>query len=227
LNKDDKVLIGLSGGKDSFVLLEILASLKKSLAFPVELHAVHVAVQTAGFRINKEYIQEFCDHLEIPFHYRIIHPELENSTKAACFVCSWHRRTEIFNLGKELGCNKLSFGHHRDDALETFMMNLMYHGSISSLPYSLSMFDGRVRLIRPMLDLWEKDIEEYAGLREFKLAEKNCRYEKETKRKYSRDILQKMEEDYPVSKMNIFRAMDNIYTEYLPENYSKKIKKNL
>jgi tRNA(Ile)-lysidine synthase TilS/MesJ len=78
-----------------------------------------------------------------------------------------------------------------------------------------------------MLDLWEKDIEEYAELREFKLAEKNCQYEKETKRKYSRDILQKMEEDYPVSKMNLFRAMDNIYKEYLPENLSKKNKQNL
>jgi len=217
LEQGDHLLVGLSGGKDSYVLLETLAERKKAIPFDFRISAVHVKVSNVLYAIEPEFMQQLCHDLEIPLYIKEITPNFEqDKKKAPCFVCSWHRRKEIFNLGKELNCNKLAFGHHRDDALETFMMNLMYHGSISSLPYSLEMFQGRVKLIRPLMDIWEKEILEYTNLRGYPEAEKSCPYDNQTKRRQTRELIEKMEQSYVNSKTNIFKALDNIYPEYLP-----------
>jgi tRNA(Ile)-lysidine synthetase-like protein len=229
LEEGDHLLLGLSGGKDSYLLLETLAERKKAMPFNFNVSAVHVKVQNVLYSMDTDYMINLCSDLQIPLYIKEIAPDFEqDKKKAPCFVCSWHRRKEIFNLGKELNCNKLAFGHHRDDALETFMMNLMYHGSVSSLPYSLQMFDGRVKLIRPLLDIWEKEIIEYANLREYPKAEKSCPYDDKTKRRQTRKIIEQMDQAYSNSKINIFHAMDNIYPEYLPKSMllKRKAEKN-
>ncbi len=216
LASNDRVLVGLSGGKDSMVLLEILTFLRKKLPFTIDIIAVHVTVTGEGFSNNAGFLDEFCSGLNIQLHKLNITPELQNPTKSPCFICSWHRRKAIFDLGKKLNCNKLSFGHHRDDAVNTFMMNMLYHGSLSSLPYSLTMFDGRVKLIRPLLDIWEEEIEEYFILKDYPSVQKVCSYENSTKRMYVNDILRKINRDNPGAKNNIFRSMGNSYPDYLP-----------
>lgn len=224
LEDGDRLLMGLSGGKDSLILLEILADRIKAFPFKVELFVVHVIPENIGYHVNTDYLNEFCDKLGTKLITKTIEPDLANADKAPCFLCSWARRKAIFNLTKELNCNKLSFGHHRDDALQTFLMNMLFHGSISSMPYKLKMFEGRLHLIRPMLDIWEKDLIEYSAFKNYSAVEKNCPYEQETKRKYTADILDKMNNDYPKAKLNMFKAMDNIYKEYLPasKSFSKK-----
>jgi tRNA 2-thiocytidine biosynthesis protein TtcA len=219
LVEGDHLLLGLSGGKDSYFLLESIANRMKSLPFDFVVSAVHVKLKNALYNVELGFMQKLCEDLKIPLYLREINPDFESDKKKTpCFVCSWHRRKEIFNLGKELNCNKLAFGHHRDDSIETFMMNLIYHGSVSSLPYSLEMFDGRVKLIRPLLDIWEKEIKELSDFRGYPLAAKICQYDDQTKRHHTRKLLEEMEKNYLNSKINIFHAMDNVYSEYLPKS---------
>jgi tRNA(Ile)-lysidine synthetase-like protein len=226
LEEEDHLLLGLSGGKDSMVLLETLANLKKSLPFEFKISAVHIKVKNVLYAMNVDFMQQLCDSLKIPLYIREIEPNFEqDKKKAPCFVCSWHRRKEIFNLGKELNCNKLAFGHHLDDAVETLLMNMMYHGSISSLPYSIEMFDGRVKLIRPLLDVREKEILEFSRLREYPSAEKSCIHDNRTKRSNTRRLIDLMDENYENSSINIFKALDNFYPEYLPKSRGVKKQK--
>lgn len=224
LEEGDHLLVALSGGKDSYLLLETLAERKKAMPFNFSITAVHVSVQNVLYSMDTEFMRSLCDELQIPLIIKEIAPDFDNDQKkSACFVCSWHRRKEIFNLGKELNCNKLAFGHHRDDALETFMMNFMYHGSISSLPYSLKMFEGRVNLIRPLMDIWEKEILEYTNLKAYPKADKACPHDDQTKRRQTRKLIEQMVEMYPNSKINMFHALDNMFPEYLPKSlYSKR-----
>jgi tRNA 2-thiocytidine biosynthesis protein TtcA len=91
-----------------------------------------------------EKLSAFCKLLDIPLHYRTTEPDLEKGpSKSACFICSWHRRKVLFELTSELNFNKLALGHHRNDANETLLMNMIYHGTISSLPYSIEVLHGQ------------------------------------------------------------------------------------
>lgn len=223
LEEGDHLLVGLSGGKDSYLLLETLAERKRAMPFNFSITAVHVSVKSVLYSMDTDFMHAFCKELQIPLILKEITPDFESDKKkSACFVCSWHRRKEIFNLGKELNCNKLAFGHHRDDALETFMMNFMYHGSISSLPYTLTMFDGRVKLIRPLMDIWESEIQEYCNLKAFPKADKSCPHDDQTKRRQTRKLIEQMVEMYPNSKINMFHALDNTFPEYLPKSLVSK-----
>ncbi|MGC9343184.1 MAG: tRNA lysidine(34) synthetase [Bacteroidales bacterium] len=212
----DRVLVGLSGGKDSMVMLQCIADRKKSFPFPFKLYVAHIIPESTGYSVNINLLEDFCNNLGLELIVRKIKIEPDERGKSICFVCSWHRRKALFDLTRELDCNKLAFGHHRDDALQTFLMNMLYHGSISSLPYSLKLFEGRVHMIRPMLDLWEKDIQQLSDLENFGAVEKTCTHEDLTKRFYTSELLKKIESEYPNAKINMFHALDNIYGEYLP-----------
>lgn len=217
LHEGDRVLAAISGGKDSLVMLECLANRRRYLPFKFEIVAAHVHITNVGYESNLEFMRSFCLKLDIPLH--IIEYTLENvdkSNKNPCFVCSWHRRKKIFDLSKTLNCNKIAFGHHMEDALETLLMNMMYHGSISSLPQKLEMFDGRVHAIRPLLNTYEEDIEKFASMRSYPKQIKSCPYENATKRLAMREIIENINQLYGNAKLNIFRSMDTIYHDYLP-----------
>jgi tRNA(Ile)-lysidine synthetase-like protein len=217
ISAGDRVLVGLSGGKDSMILLETLADRRKHLPFDFELMAVHIGALNIGYTMDTAYLHRFCEDLNVSLHLEEIEVDLDlNPKKTACFICSWNRRKRLFELTREFNCNRLAMGHHRDDAVETALMNMIYHGSISSLPQDLSMFDGRIRLIRPLLFIPEMELSEYADLRNFKKQEKTCPHEKTTKREAIRKLLQQIEGLSPNARRNIFSAMDNIYGEYLP-----------
>jgi tRNA 2-thiocytidine biosynthesis protein TtcA len=227
LEEGDRLLVGLSGGKDSYILLEALANRRKALPFKFNLTAIHVSIEQTGYQIDNSYMIDFCRKMEVPFIHKRLEIDLENQSKSPCFLCSWNRRKTIFDVSKELKCNKIAFGHHRDDALETFMMNMLYHGSISSMPYKLKMFEGRVHLIRPLLSLWEEELLVYSQISDFPIEEKKCKYDDQTKRFLTRNILKELYDQYPASKTNMFNSMGNIYEEYLPEKSIKKKKNNL
>jgi tRNA 2-thiocytidine biosynthesis protein TtcA len=217
LSEGDRLLVGLSGGKDSMILLETLAERRGAVPFNFDILAAHVEAAGIGYHIDRAKLTAFCDTLEIPLHFRTIEPDLEKDpSKAACFICSWHRRKALFDLTRELGCNKLALGHHRNDAVETLLMNMIYHGSISSLPYSLEMFGGRVRLIRPLLDLDERMLDEYASLNDLVKVEKSCPREDRTRRNNIRELLGKVEQLYGAGPFNMFKSMNKIFEEYLP-----------
>jgi len=213
----DHLLVGLSGGKDSMILLEALAERRKAVPFEFKLTAAHIEAEGIGYEIDRRSLSAFCAKLDIPLHYRTIQPDLEKDpSKAACFICSWNRRKELFKLTRELNCNKLALGHHRNDAIETLLLNMIYHGSISSLPYTLKMFEGRVQLIRPLMDLDERMLEEYARLNSLVQVEKSCPHEDRTKREKIAGLLRQVEELHGSGPYNIFRSMDKIFEDYLP-----------
>jgi tRNA(Ile)-lysidine synthase TilS/MesJ len=187
------------------------------MPFDFSLSAAHIEATGIGYEIDREKLFSFCEELNVPLHYQTIEPDLEQDpSKAACFVCSWHRRKELFRLTRELNCNKLALGHHRNDAIETLLMNMIYHGSISSLPYALKMFEGRLELIRPMLDLEEGMLEDYTGLNQLVKIEKSCPHEDITQRESIRKLLTRIEELHPKGPFNMFKSANKIFEEYLP-----------
>ena len=223
ISEGDRVLVGLSGGKDSMILLEALAERKNAVPFEFNLIAAHVEAAGIGYEIDREGLVSFCSSLDVPLHHRIIEPDLQKDpSKNRCFICSWHRRKALFALTRELKCNKLALGHHRNDAIETLLMNMIYHGSISSLPYTLRMFDGRVHLIRPMMDLDERMLDEYAELNNLVKVEKSCPHENRTRRDNIAKLVRQIEDLHGNGPINIFRSMDKIFDEYLPVQANMK-----
>lgn len=217
VEEGDHILVGLSGGKDSMILLEALAERKRAMPFDFTLSAAHIEAKGIGYEIDREKLSTFCQELDVPLHYHSIEPDLEKDpSKAACFICSWNRRKVLFELTRELDCNKLALGHHRNDAIETLLLNMIYHGSISSLPYYLIMFEGRMKLIRPMMDLDERMLKEYADLNKLVKVEKSCPHENSTQRESIRKLIGNIEELSGKGPYNIFSSMDKIFEEYLP-----------
>lgn len=218
LQHDDTILIGLSGGKDSLFLLESMADRIKHLPFTVKLMACHVHIHEVGYKVDQEYLGNLCKQYDIPFYFEEMSVNLTaDPKKAPCFVCSWHRRKRLFELTKKLNCNKLALGHHMDDALETLMMNMIYHGSISSLPASLTMFEGRMRLIRPLIELSNNEMVEVARERQYPILKEHCPYGDDTKRSEVRNLIDCMNNMHIHARKNVFRSMSNSFPEYLPE----------
>lgn len=214
---NDKILTGVSGGKDSLLLLEVLGELCRKHKFNMEIIPVHVKIKNIGYNINFEAIEEICKAYD--FKLRIIESEIDfdpNHKKGPCFVCSWHRRKLLYSTARQLGCNKIALGHHMDDAVQTLLLNLIYHGSISSMPAKLSMFGGELEIIRPLLFVAEKEIIDYQKIRNFPVLIKDCPYGTFTKRYKMKELLKDLENINPAARLNIFRAMSKIYPSYLP-----------
>lgn len=218
IEEGDRVLVGLSGGKDSMILLEALADRKKHFLFDFSLYAIHVSAGNIGYKMDTGYLEEFCKGIGVQLFLEEIEIDLSvDPKKSTCFICAWHRRKRIFEKSKELDCNKVALGHHRDDAIQTVLLNMIYHGSFSSLPQKLSMFDGRIELIRPLLYIPEKELTYYATLRTFAKQEKSCPYDNTTKRESVKELIRQMDKLNRNARRNIFHAMDNIFEEYLPD----------
>ncbi len=218
INKDDRVLIGLSGGKDSLILTEALASIRKKLPFPFQLSAIHIHIPQVGYKTDIQYLETFCGKLNIPFDVITKDVNFDNRKgKSPCFICSWHRRKTLFKYAKEHEYNKLALGHHMDDALETMLMNMIYHGSISSLPLKLTMFEGRMDIIRPMIYIPEIELIEYSRIACFEKEKENCPFEKNTSRNESKKWLKEIETWHNTARINLFNSMGKVYPEYLPK----------
>jgi tRNA(Ile)-lysidine synthetase-like protein len=217
VEEGDKILVGVSGGKDSLALLELLALRRKYKKQNYDVVAVHINVEELPYQVDREYLNELCEDLDVPIVYRDINVDFEKpGKKPACFRCSWHRRKTLFQLTEELGCNKLALGHHMDDALETLMMNMMYQGAICSMPASLDMFGGKIKLIRPLILLRNEEMREYCRIRQFVLEKELCPHEDATKRRAAGEMIEQLAEMDPRIRTNMFRSMSNIQSEYLP-----------
>ena len=127
----DRILVGVSGGKDSLALLEVLAMRAKDPKQNYTVIAAHIAVGDVAYEVDGEYLRAFCERLDVEYVYRTIRVDTTvNPKKPACFVCSWHRRKMLFDIAKEYDCKKLALGHHRDDAVESLLMSMMFNGTI-------------------------------------------------------------------------------------------------
>lgn len=217
IDNGDKVLVAVSGGKDSLVLLETLALIRRFGLVSYQVEALHIDIEDVSYGVHKESLINFCKSIDVEINFLSVKSNMENrGKKTPCFVCSWHRRKALFSYANENGFQKLALGHHMDDAVETLLINMTYHGNISSLPAKLSMFDGEINLIRPLILLTDKDTKEFANIRDFPKQTETCPFEDTTKRTTARELIKHFETIHPKASRNLFRAMTNIDLDYLP-----------
>jgi len=216
IDHSDKVLVAVSGGKDSLVMLEALSAYQKYSQLRFTVEALHINVTDVPYAVNRSFLTDFAGHLQIPMHFIDVEADLENrGKKAPCFVCSWHRRKALFTFAKANGFKKLALGHHLDDAVETLIINMTYHANISSLPGKLSMFDGELVLIRPLILLTDADTLTFSKIKKYLPLESSCPHEDLTRRTTARNLIKNMQVLHPKAKFNLFNSMRNIDEEYL------------
>ena len=230
LEDGDHVLIGLSGGKDSLLLTELLGRRAKIYKPRFSVTALHVRVKERDYQTDLSYLESFCAEAGVPLLVRDTEigeaPANAQSSnlqifkssnrKSPCFLCSWYRRKTLFRVAQELGCNKIAFGHHRDDVLQTLLMNLIYQGAFASMPPMLRLEKMPIRIIRPLCLIDEADIAAYANERDYRKQTKRCPFEHVSSRTQVRQLLNDIKTLNPEAPDSLFAAMTNIKPDYLP-----------
>ena len=217
IDDDDKILVGLSGGKDSLVLLEFLAKRSRILKPKFSVVAVHVSMTNIPYQADLAYLKEFSESLGVPFlHYETSFDPSTDTRKSPCFLCSWNRRKALFTVAKEQGCNKIALGHHMDDILETLLMNLTFQGAFSTMPPKLVMKKFDMTIIRPMCMVHEADLQELAEVRNYRKQVKNCPYETQSNRTDMKEVLKQLETLNPEARYSLWGSMTNVQEELLP-----------
>lgn len=228
----DHILIGLSGGKDSLVLTELLGRRAKIYKPRFSVTALHVRVKERDYQTDLSYLESFCAETDVPLLVRDVEitkegvEEIKNDrVKEAnpCFLCSWYRRKALFNAAQELGCNKIAFGHHRDDIAETLLMNLIYQGAYATMPPILQMEKMPLHIIRPLCLIDETDIVKYAAMRNYRKQQKLCPFEHVSSREKVKALLAQIKALNPEAVDSIYGAMENIKAEYLPHLVENKM----
>ena len=221
----DHILIGLSGGKDSLLLTELLGRRAQIYVPRFKVTALHVRVKERDYHTDLSYLQSFCDEAKVPLLVRDVSipdtpPQKENGKTREidnpCFLCSWFRRKELFNVAQEIGCNKIAFGHHRDDIAQTLLMNLIFQGAFATMPPMLQMDKMPLRLIRPLCLIDEADIISYAAMRGYRKQTKLCPFEHVSSREKVKTLLDQIKALNPEALDSIYGALTNIKTDYLP-----------
>lgn len=228
----DKILIGLSGGKDSLALVELLGRRAQIYVPRFEVVAVHVRVRERDYQSDLSYLEQFCADYKVPFVVRDTEigtpDEVGGSAlhrqKDPCFLCSWYRRKALFRVAQDLGCNKIALGHHKDDLVETMLMNLIFQGTFGTIPPRLKMDKMPIEMVRPLCLCEEKDLRRYAELRGYRKQQKLCPFEKESSRARVKELVAELEKLNPNVRDSMWGAMENIKNDYLPQkrNNGKK-----
>ena len=217
IEDDDRILVGLSGGKDSMALLELLALRSRIHKPRFSLMAVHVGMTNIAYRADLDYLKAYSEGLGVPFiHHETSFDPSTDTRKSPCFLCSWNRRKALLTVAKEHGCNKIALGHHMDDILQTLLMNITFQGAFSSMPPKLVMHKFDMTLIRPLCLVHEADLEELAALRGYRKQVKNCPYETASNRAQMKDVLRRLEELNPEARYSLWGSMTNVQEELLP-----------
>ncbi|MGE0947070.1 tRNA 2-thiocytidine(32) synthetase TtcA, partial [Bordetella pertussis] len=215
----DKVMVCLSGGKDSYALLDILLSLQKRAPFAFEIIAVNLDQKQPGF--PPEILPDYLRALGVPFHietqdtYSIVTRVIPEG-KTMCSLCSRLRRGILYRVASELGATKIALGHHRDDILGTFFLNLFYGGKAKGMPPKLVSDDGRHTVIRPLVYVPESDLIAYAQFKQFPIIPCNlCGSQENLKRKEVGRMIQEWDRKHPGRSWNVFNALSRVVPSHL------------
>ena len=218
IEEGDKILIGLSGGKDSLALIELLGRRSRIFKPRFSVVAVHVVMKNIPYKSDLEYLRAHSETYGVPFVvYETEFDPTTDTRKSPCFLCSWNRRKALFTVAKEQGCNKIALGHHMDDILETLLMNMTYQGAFSTMPPKLVMRKFDMTIIRPMCLVHESDLIELAELHNYRKQVKNCPYESQSSRSEVKGILKQLEALSPEARYSMWNSMTNVQEELLPD----------
>ena len=217
----DKVMVCLSGGKDSYTLLDILLSLQRSAPVSFELVAVNLDQKQPGF--PEHVLPEYLQSLGVPFHiieqdtYSVVKRVIPEG-KTMCGLCSRLRRGALYRWAAENGVTKVALGHHRDDIVETMFLNLFFGGRLKAMPPKLRSEDGKHIVIRPLAYVPERDIERYARARQFPIIPCTlCGSQENAQRRQIKQMLQAWEREYPGRTESIFSALRSVEPSHLAD----------
>lgn len=214
IENGDKIMVCLSGGKDSYAMLHILMSLQKSAPIHFDLVAVNLDQKQPGF--PEHVLPEYLDKIGVPYHiinrdtYSVVKSKVPEG-KTTCGLCSRLRRGTLYAFAEEIGATKIALGHHKDDIVETMFLNMFYGSRLSGMPPKLRSDNGRNVIIRPLAYCREKDIIKFADLMQFPIIPCNlCGSQENLQRQNIKAMLSEWERKHPSRIESIFSAMQNI-----------------
>jgi len=220
IEEGDRIAVGISGGKDSLALFTVMCSLRRFYPKKYELCAIYVdtGLYNVGYGAEEEmktateYIKALCNREEVPL--TVVSTDIasvvfkEKDEKNPCSLCAKMRRGALQNTAKDLGCNKLCLGHHMDDAIETFVMNLLNEGRIGCFPPVVYFDRSEVTLIRPMVEVAEKDITYFVNKSGIIPIKNSCPMDKSSERERIKQLIKLLEKDHKGVKQKILGAME-------------------
>ncbi len=221
IEEGDKIMVCLSGGKDSYTLLDILMNLQKSAPIKFDLIAVNLDQKQPGF--PEEVLPNYLSTLDIPYEiieedtYSVVKRVIPEG-KTTCGLCSRLRRGVIYGWAEQNGITKIALGHHRDDMIETLFLNMFFGGSMKSMPPKLKSDDGKHIVIRPLAYCKEKDIAQFAQEKQYPIIPCNlCGSQENLQRQNIKMMLQDWDRKYPGRIETIFKAMSNVAPSHLAD----------
>tara|TARA_B110000503_G_scaffold19879_1_gene29741 strand:+ start:74897 stop:75739 length:843 start_codon:yes stop_codon:yes gene_type:complete len=210
----DKVMVCVSGGKDSYGMLDVLINLRQSAPVDFELVAVNLDQKQPGF--PEEVLPAYLSEMDIPYYilekdtYSIV-KQVVPEGKTTCGLCSRLRRGSLYGFAQDIGATKIALGHHRDDIVETLFLNMFFSGKLKAMPPKLLSDDKQNVVIRPLAYCKEKDLERYSQYREFPIIPCNlCGSQEHLQRVQVKQMLAQWEREYPGRTESIFRSICNI-----------------
>lgn len=219
LSEGDRVLVGISGGKDSYTLLELLQRLKREVAFSFDLVAVHLDQQQPGYDGSRLAAwlaaRDYSYEILSEDTYSVVTAHVDNKA-TYCSLCSRLRRGILYTAAERLGCNKIALGHHRDDAIQTFLLNMLYSGKLQAMPASYRTDDGKFEVIRPLIGCAESAIRAFAEEQEFPILPCNlCGSQEGLKRQRMGELLSQLEQEIPHVRSTLAAALANVIPTHL------------
>ncbi|RLM26546.1 tRNA 2-thiocytidine(32) synthetase TtcA [Brenneria alni] len=222
IEEGDRIMVCLSGGKDSFTMLEILRNLQQSAPVNFSLVAVNLDQKQPGF--PEQVLPQYLDNIGIEYKiveentYGIVKEKIP-AGKTTCSLCSRLRRGILYRTATELGATKIALGHHRDDILQTLFLNMFYGGKLKGMPPKLMSDDGKHVVIRPLAYCREKDIERFAEARQYPIIPCNlCGSQPNLQRQVIKDMLRDWDKRYPGRIETMFSAMQNVVPSHLADH---------
>ncbi|MFH0839706.1 MAG: ATP-binding protein [Candidatus Omnitrophota bacterium] len=211
----DKILIAVSGGKDSLTLLKLLHERKRWAPVKFDIIAAHIETdfKCAGCAHRNVLSGTFKD-MGAKYLFKKI-KILDKDKNTSCFWCSWNRRKALFKMADKNGCNKVAFGHHKDDIIETTLLNLFFQGEFSTMNPRQELFNGGMTVIRPLCYVEERMIKKFAKENGFPKQLCRCPNSYDSNRRYLKGFIKRMEKRSPHIRTNIFRSVARIKREYI------------
>ncbi|MFA5146305.1 MAG: ATP-binding protein [Candidatus Omnitrophota bacterium] len=211
----DRILVAVSGGKDSLSLLKLLNERKKWAPVSYELIAMHVETDhRCKGCAHTGRLKKFFKDMGVQYHFEKIKILDKDTKTTSCFWCSWNRRKALFMAADRLGCNKVALGHHADDIIETLFLNIFYHGEFSAMNPRQELFGGRLTIIRPLCYVEENAMRKFARESDFPPQTCACPNSQVSKRRAVKKMISEIEKDCEYVKKNIFRSITRINKEY-------------